>query len=77
MNKQKHINGIDADRLFEIMNVIKEKPNLAKFQFRAKNTWMNGGHSRSVIKGFYGAEMEDDTRSFPVSVSIEDEFYNN
>lgn len=65
MKKQKIINGISINRLTEIMDVIEKNPDLARFQFRAKNTWMNGGHSRSIIKGFYGAEMEDNTRSQP------------
>jgi uncharacterized OsmC-like protein len=65
MNKQKVVNGINIKRLSEIINVVKKNPELAKFKFRVKNTWMNGMHSRSIIKGFYGAEKEDDTRTSP------------
>ncbi|MEJ2617576.1 MAG: OsmC family protein [Ignavibacteriaceae bacterium] len=65
MKKQKIINGIDINRLAEIIDVIEKSPDLARFQFRAKNTWMNGGHSRSVIKSFYGGKQEDNTRSEP------------
>jgi uncharacterized OsmC-like protein len=32
---------------------------------------MNGGHSRSVIKGFYGAEKEDDLRVSPFIFEID------
>lgn len=56
------VNGIDNSRLFEIMDAIRHQPSLANFIFRVNNTWMNGGHSRSVIRGFYGAEREDETR---------------
>lgn len=63
MQKQKIINGINTDRLFEIINTVKRNPLLSKFQFRAKNTWMNGFHNRSVIKGFYGADREDNSRN--------------
>ena len=59
------INGIDNKRLFDVVNEVKKNPDLARFQFRLKNTWMNGGHSRSVVKGFYGAEGEDRTRNEP------------
>ena len=59
------INGIEVSRLIEIINVIQKNPYLARFQFRAKNTWMNGGHSRSIIKSFYGGEREDNTRNAP------------
>lgn len=63
MKKQKTINGIDINRFIEIIDAVEKSPGLARFQFRAKNTWMNGGHSRSIIKGFYGGKQEDDTRN--------------
>lgn len=63
MKKQKTINGININRLTEVINVIEKNPELARFQFRAKNTWMTGGHSRSIVKGFYGGKIEDNTRN--------------
>ncbi len=65
------VNGIDKSRLFEMMDAIRQHPSLAKFIFRVNNTWMNGGHSRSVIKGFYGAEREDATRVSPFIFEID------
>ena len=38
---------------------------MAKFQFRAKNTWINGGHNRTTIKEFYGVGKEDTNRTEP------------
>jgi uncharacterized OsmC-like protein len=38
---------------------------LAKFQFRARNTWLTGGRNRTSIKEFYGAGQEDATRMKP------------
>jgi len=38
---------------------------LARFQFRARNTWVNGGENRSTIRDFYGAGSEDTSRSEP------------
>lgn len=38
---------------------------LARFQFRARNEWVNGGHSRTTIQSFYGAGQEDISRSDP------------
>jgi uncharacterized OsmC-like protein len=63
MKRKNLLNGVDLDRLTEIINVIEKDPDLTRFQFRAKNTWMNGGHSRSIIKGFYGGKREDHTRN--------------
>ncbi len=65
------VNGIDNTRLFEIMDAVRHQPSLAKFIFRVNNTWMNGGHSRSVIKGFFGAEKEDDSRPSPYIFEID------
>lgn len=55
-------NGVNVDQLVETINHIQEQPELAKFEFRAKNNWIDGGHCVSSIKGFYGAGQEDTTR---------------
>jgi uncharacterized OsmC-like protein len=65
MNLKNFINGIDVNRLSEIINIVKKNPRLARFRFCAKNTWMSGVHSRSVIKGFYGADTGYSSRSIP------------
>ena len=56
-------NGVDTDKLFATLDVIKAQPELAKFQFRASNRWLGGAHNRSTIKSFYAAGGEDTTRS--------------
>ena len=58
----KQINGVNVDQLFGTINAIQETPSLAKFNFRASNKWMNGGHNRTTIKDFYGAGQEDTSR---------------
>jgi uncharacterized OsmC-like protein len=63
--EHKIVNGVSVDDLSSTMDTLKEKPELAKFQFRAKNKWINGGHNRTNIKGFYGAGKEDTTRTRP------------
>lgn len=62
MKDQKNLNGVNVDQLVETINAIKEKPDLAKFKFRANNEWISGGHSRTKIKSFYGAGQEDSSR---------------
>jgi uncharacterized OsmC-like protein len=59
------INGVDVDRLFGTIDHISADPTLARFQFRARNQWIDGGHSRSTIKEFYGAGQEDTSRTEP------------
>ena len=55
-------NGVDTEKMFATLDLIKAQPELAKFQFRASNRWIDGAHNRSTIKGFYGAGAEDSTR---------------
>ena len=56
-------NGVDTEKLFATLDLIKEQPALARFQFRATNRWIDGAHNRSTIKGFYAAGGEDTTRT--------------
>jgi uncharacterized OsmC-like protein len=55
-------NGVDTEQLFGTLDLIKKQPELARFQFRASNRWIDGSHNRSTIKGFYAAGAEDETR---------------
>jgi uncharacterized OsmC-like protein len=57
------INGVDVDQLMSTVEAIEENPELARFQFRAHNEWIDGGHSRTTIRDFYGAGQEDTFRS--------------
>ena len=58
----KTLNGVDVDQLVATVTAIKENPNIARFQFRANTEWVNGGHSRTKIQGFFGAGTEDTSR---------------
>jgi uncharacterized OsmC-like protein len=55
-------NGVDTHQLFATLDLIKEQPGLARFQFRATNRWIGGTHNRSTIRDFYAAGGEDTTR---------------
>jgi uncharacterized OsmC-like protein len=55
-------NGVDTEKMFATLDLIREQPQLARFQFRATNRWIDGAHNRSTIKGFYAAGGEDDSR---------------
>ncbi len=58
-------NGVDIVALFATLDAVREQPEIAKFQFRARNEWIGGTHSRSSIQGFYGAGQEDVSRTEP------------
>ncbi|CAG0991443.1 hypothetical protein BURK1_02286 [Burkholderiales bacterium] len=59
------MNGLDLDRMRETIEALKSSPVLARFEFRARNKWIDGGENRSTIKGFYGAGAEDASRAKP------------
>lgn len=59
------INGVDVEQLGKTVKAVQEKPALAKFEFRARNRWITGGHNETTIQSFYGAGQEDTTRTKP------------
>ena len=60
--KENLVNGIDVDQLFGTIDMIKEKPEIARFKFRATNRWVAGTHNQATVKDFYGALKEDSSR---------------
>jgi uncharacterized OsmC-like protein len=52
------INGVDVPTLFATIDAVDGNRELAKFQFRATNTWEGGTHSRTEITSFYGAGQD-------------------
>lgn len=60
--KEKILNGVNVSQLFSTIDLIKEKPDIAKFKFRARNNWIDGTHNRATVKDFYGALEENDSR---------------
>jgi hypothetical protein len=61
----KNVNNFDLDALHQTLANLKDDPRLARFEFRARNRWIQGGENRSVIQDFYGAGREDDSRAQP------------
>ncbi len=51
-------NGVDTAALFATIDAVKADPEIAKFRFRATNTWVSGTHNQSTIYGFHGAKQE-------------------
>jgi uncharacterized OsmC-like protein len=61
-------NGVDTAQVYGTLDVLKAQPAAARFEFRVRNRWIDGPHSRSTIHGFYGAGAEDTTRTEPFVV---------
>ena len=56
-------NGVNTETLYATLDLLEQRPELGRFQFRATNRWIDGAHNRSTIKGFYAAGGEDSSRS--------------
>jgi uncharacterized OsmC-like protein len=52
------LNGVDTPTLFATLDAVKAQPDIAAFQFRARNTWVKGTHNRSSIHSYFGAGQE-------------------
>jgi len=59
----KMCNGLNMTQLNETVGMIKDKPEIAAFQFRADNNWIQGSQNKAKIKSFYGACKEDQNRT--------------
>jgi uncharacterized OsmC-like protein len=56
--QKKVTNGVDVNRLFQTIEDVKARPELAKFNFHISNRWNGGGQNQSEVKSFYGAGQE-------------------
>jgi len=51
-------NGVNVQALLDAREALTAAPEAAKFTWRATCKWVNGTHSRSTIKGFFGLGEE-------------------
>jgi uncharacterized OsmC-like protein len=57
------LNGLNLEQMEQTIGALTSDASLARFEFRASNRWLYGGHNRSTVQGFYGAGGEDSSRS--------------
>jgi uncharacterized OsmC-like protein len=51
-------NGVNVEALLGARQALTEMPEAARFKWRATCSWINGTHSRSMVKGFFGLGAE-------------------
>jgi uncharacterized OsmC-like protein len=51
-------NGVDAAAWSATADAVAARPDLARFQFRARSEWRAGAHCRTTIDEFHGAGEE-------------------
>lgn len=55
-------NGIDVTQLMQTIDAIREKPELARFEFRAGNRWLSGTQNVATVQSYYGACAESERK---------------
>jgi hypothetical protein len=56
-------NGVNVEVLLGVRDALADTPEIARFQWRATNTWVNGTHSRTSVETFHGFNAEQRHRS--------------
>ncbi|HZQ85503.1 MAG TPA: OsmC family protein [Acidimicrobiales bacterium] len=56
-------NGVNVEFLLTARDMLGAQPEGAQFTWRVTNTWVNGTHSKSTVKGFFGLGAEQNHRS--------------
>ena len=51
-------NGVNVQALLDAREALKDAPGATNFTWRASCKWVNGTHSQSSVKGFYGLGEE-------------------
>ena len=51
-------NGVNVEALLGAREALTKAPEAAKFNWRASCKWVNGTHSQTSVKGFYGLGQE-------------------
>jgi uncharacterized OsmC-like protein len=56
-------NGVNVAALLDARDALSKAPEAAKFNWRASCKWVNGTHSETSVKGFYGLGQEQNHRT--------------
>ncbi|NCF82225.1 MAG: OsmC family peroxiredoxin [Proteobacteria bacterium] len=56
-------NGVNVEALLGAREALTQAPEAAKFTWRATCKWINGTHSQSTVKGFFGLGEEQKHRT--------------
>jgi uncharacterized OsmC-like protein len=58
MVEKKVDNGVNVEALLGAREALTKAPEAARFNWRASCKWVNGTHSQTNVKGFYGLGQE-------------------
>jgi uncharacterized OsmC-like protein len=54
------LNGVNVTQLATTIEAIEKQPDLARFEFRARNRWMDGTRNMATVGSYYGACREEE-----------------
>lgn len=63
METQHTVNGVNVEELFGTIDAVKKAPVIAKFRFRAGNRWIGGGHNRTTVQNYHGAQQDHERKA--------------
>jgi uncharacterized OsmC-like protein len=65
MNTQENFadNGVNVEALLGAREALSQAPEAARFKWRATCDWVNGTHSTSTVRGFYGLGEEHEHKT--------------
>ena len=66
--REQRVNGVSVGALFDAANSLSKTESLGRYQFRARNQWLDGGHTRTMVKDYFGAGAEQTSRTTPLVV---------
>jgi uncharacterized OsmC-like protein len=52
------VNGVNVNQVTQVIESIQADASIAKFQFRARNQWVDGALNRSQLQDYAGANTE-------------------
>jgi uncharacterized OsmC-like protein len=65
------VNGLKLSKMQDIIESVKDKPDIGKVKHRARNEWVNGAHCRTAFKDFYGFGKErEHTQTFVLDADL-------
>ncbi|MEH6575721.1 MAG: OsmC family protein [Amphritea sp.] len=69
---EKRINGVSLVSLFGTIEAIQQADVMAKYQFRVRNQWLDGGLTRTTVKDYLraGAKHGERPRPFVIDSGI-------
>lgn len=68
----KTVNGVDTDALGQVIRAATAQPEVAKFQFRARNRWVNGGQNETTIDAFLAAGQPTSSDNRPFTLEADE-----